>query len=525
MDVLIVGAGPVGLALAAECRKYGVSFRIVDQNPGPSAYSKALAVWSATIEHLAAIDMAERFLEAGRTVRGVIFEDNGKKIAQVNLSEDLDTLYPNPFILPQSETEKLLVEHLLEKGVTVERNTQCMDIRPSAEGVEADLQGADGGQETVRAKWLAGCDGARSVVRRKLPVEFQGVTEKMGFILADAKADGDLPADRMVISSGPGGNVMIFPVKPGIWRIFALREKYDDKSQPTLEEIQQHVDGSGLGRIRFHDAEWLSHFAVNERVASRNRVGRVFLLGDASHIHSPAGGQGMNTGLQDAFNLGWKLKLLSSGRGDWERIAESYFEERHPVAQMVVKETTKLLHFGVESHAFVRAAKRLILPLVTQLETTQRTASFHLSELGISYAQSAMIEADSKVLRRSGDLRPGTRARNAEVFEEGRSLPLWREFLRPGFTLLIFAGSERAEAEKILQAVPGGLVNLAVVCREVGDMKFPGAKMFSDPGGKAHARYGIAESGWYWIRPDQFIGARGTFEERELLEGCFAKIT
>ena len=163
-------------------------------------------------------------------------------------------------------------------------------------------------------------------------MDFVGVTEDYGFILADAKVSNGLPEDSIVFSSGPHGAVIIFPVKPGVWRFFGLREHTDDRSQPTLEEIQRHVDKAGLSHLRLFDPEWLSYFGVNERVASRNRVGRIFLLGDASHIHSPAGGQGMNTGLQDAFNLGWKLKLLANGQGDAEAIAESYFAERHPVA-------------------------------------------------------------------------------------------------------------------------------------------------------------------------------------------------
>jgi 2-polyprenyl-6-methoxyphenol hydroxylase-like FAD-dependent oxidoreductase len=136
------------------------------------------------------------------------------------------------------------------------------------------------------------------------------------------------------------GAVLIFPIKPGVSRLFCLRTNLDDRSVPTLDEIQSHVDDAGLSHLRLSEPEWLSYFAVNERVASRNRVGRIFLLGDASHFHSPAGGQGMNTGMQDAFNLGWKLKMLTSGRGDEESIAESYFEERHPVAEKVVRDTS-----------------------------------------------------------------------------------------------------------------------------------------------------------------------------------------
>ena len=357
-DVLIVGAGPVGLTLAAECCRHGVFFRIVDQAPGPSTHSKALAIWSGTMEGLSAVGVVESFLAAARPIRRMVFADGGKKIAEIPLAEGLDTLWPTPVILPQSETERLLLGVLDNQGVSVTRNAECVEVQTTLEGVICKLKHTDGTTETIEAGWLAGCDGARSFVRRTLPVNFPGVTEEISFILADAKADGELHSDSILSSAGAGAIVLIFPVARDIWRIFAFRENPSDRSQPTLEEIQRQLDSSGLERIRLYDPTWLAYFAVNERVVSRNRVGRVFLLGDAAHIHSPAGGQGMKTGMQDAFNLGWKLKLLVENLGDTEAIAESYFAERHPVAEKVVRNTSRMLHFGTANNAALRTIKR-----------------------------------------------------------------------------------------------------------------------------------------------------------------------
>jgi 2-polyprenyl-6-methoxyphenol hydroxylase-like FAD-dependent oxidoreductase len=230
-------------------------------------------------------------------------------------------------------------------------------VRLGTNHVECDLRKPDGTIETVQSEWLAACDGARSIARHRLAVEFAGVTEELAFILADAKATIAPPDDTILLSTGPRGAVMMFPIRSGIKRFFVLRTNVDDRSLPTLDEIQTQVDNAGLSNLRLSEPEWLSYFAVNERVATRNRIGRVFLLGDASHIHSPAGGHGMNTGMQDAFNLGWKLKLLTNGRGDRDSIAESYFEERHPVAKMVVQQTSRLLHFGLMSQPVMRMAK------------------------------------------------------------------------------------------------------------------------------------------------------------------------
>jgi 2-polyprenyl-6-methoxyphenol hydroxylase-like FAD-dependent oxidoreductase len=529
-QVLIVGAGPVGLTLAVECRRHGVSFRIIDKTPGQSAYSKALAIWSGTLEHLAAAGLAETFLEASRPIRKMMMQDMGRLIAEIPFEEGLDSLYASPRILPQSHTEQILLAHLQNHGVEVERNVECVAVRPEAAGVTCDLQRPDGGVETITVGWLAGCDGARSIARHSLPVDFAGVTENNGFILADAKVSDGLPDDSIVFSSGPHGAVIIFPIKPGVWRFFGLRVHTDDRSQPTLEEIQRHVDEAGLSHLRLFDPEWLSYFGVNERVASRNRVGRIFLLGDAAHIHSPAGGQGMNTGLQDAFNLGWKLKLLASGLGDAEVIAESYFAERHPVALKVVHETSRLLHFAIISNPVVRAAKKVILPFVSELEAFKKGASFQLSGLGISYSPGPLVENDSRAVSRHGGFPPGSLARHAEVRKTGSPVSLWRELLHPNHTLLLFSGpspSDKAITEisaSINEFRSASLRCLVIWQAEAAPAPWNEDETLLDPDGTAHSRYGLTELGWYLIRPDQYIAARGLQRELSLLRDYLRKI-
>jgi 2-polyprenyl-6-methoxyphenol hydroxylase-like FAD-dependent oxidoreductase len=529
-DVLIVGAGPVGLTLAAECRRHGVSFRIIDKAAGHSEHSKALVVWSGTLEHLAALGLAEDFLQAARPVRKMVMRDMGHLVAEIPFTEGLDSLYASPIVTPQSTTEQLLLTHLHKAGVEVERNIECVDLHSDADGVTCNLQGLNGTAETITVGWVAGCDGARSVARHKLQVDFAGVTEEAGFILADAKVANGTAADSIVLSTGPHGTVIIFPVKSGIWRFFALREHSDDRSQPTLEEVQRHVDNAGLSDLRLFDPEWLSYFAVNERVASRNRVGRIFLLGDASHIHSPAGGQGMNTGMQDAFNLGWKLKLLTSGRGDAESIAESYFAERHPVAEKVVRETSRLLHFGIMSQPVVRAAKKIILPIFAELEPFRKRASFELSGLGLSYAAGPLIERDSRVVSHHRALAPGSLARHAQVRKAGSQTSLWRELLHPGHTLLLFSGdspSEKTAGEistTIKEFAGASLRSLVIWQAEAQPSAWESEVLLLDPDGQAHSRYGLRQPGWYLVRPDQYIAARGLMSEIALLRNYLQKI-
>jgi 2-polyprenyl-6-methoxyphenol hydroxylase-like FAD-dependent oxidoreductase len=530
-DVIVIGAGPVGLTLAVECHRHGVSFRIVDKAPDHSLHSKALAIWSGTLEHLAAAGLAEDFLKAARPVRKMVLQDMGHLIAEIPLTEGLETLYGSPVIIPQSDTEQLLLAQLQKQGVAIERNVECVDLRQDADGVTCDLRRPDGTIETITVGWVAGCDGARSIARHKLPIDFIGLTEDSGFILVDAKVQNGLTDDSILLSSGPHGPMIIFPVKPGVWRFFGLREHSEDRSEPTLAEIQRHVDEAGLPHLRLFDPEWLSYFAVNERVASRNRVGRVFLLGDASHIHSPAGGQGMNTGMQDAFNLGWKLKLLTGGQGDAEAIAESYFAERHPIAEKVVKETSRLLHFGIRSNPFVREAKKVILPILSQLEPFKKRAAFELSGLGLSYLAGPLIEMDSPALSRHHRLAPGSLARPVSLNKAGASVSLWRELLHPGHSLLLFSGpspSERTAAS--ISARLAELQNPLVRCfviwyAEAAPSFWQNEPPLLDLRGEAHAQYSLREPGWYLIRPDQYIAARGLDSELSLLRNYLQKIS
>jgi 2-polyprenyl-6-methoxyphenol hydroxylase-like FAD-dependent oxidoreductase len=530
-DVLIVGAGPVGLTLAVECRRHGVSFRIIDKAPDHSTHSKALAIWSGTLEHLAAAGLVEDFLKASRPIRKMVIQDMGHLIAEIPITEGLESLYASPVIIPQSDTEQLLLAHLQKQGVQVERNIECADLMQDADGVKCDLRRPDGTTETIAAGWLAACDGARSIARHKLAVDFTGVTEDSGFILADAKLLNGPAEDSIILSSGPHGAVLIFPVKPGVWRFFGLREHSDDRSEPTLEEVQRHLDKAGLSHLRLSDPEWLSYFAVNERVASRNRVGRIFLLGDASHIHSPAGGQGMNTGMQDAFNLGWKLKLLASGQGNQETIAESYFAERHPVAEKVVHETSRLLHFGIMTNPVVRGAKKVILPVLSQLEPFKKRAAFELSGLGISYSPGPLIEKDSQAFSHHAAMAPGSLARHAPVTKEGLSASLWRELLHPCHGLLLFSGPSPSEkSAALISATIDEFQSPFVRCfviwhGGVAPSPWQHHSPLLDPHGEAHARYSLREPGWYLVRPDQYIAARGLDSELSLLKDYLQKIS
>ncbi|HUA78354.1 MAG TPA: FAD-dependent monooxygenase, partial [Acetobacteraceae bacterium] len=319
-QILIVGAGPTGLSLAITCHRFGVPVRLIDRAPQASEVSKALAVWSGSMEALAAMRVMPGFLAEGVRLRAVSAGPRGRARVSIPIGAGIDSPYPIPLLLPQSRTERLLGTRLAELGGTIERGVALAGLHQNENGITASLRHANGQEETVRPRFLVGCDGARSTVRQALGLSFEGYAEPGTFLLADARIEGrPLDPASIYIWWGSEGTVALFPVEDGVWRIIAARRgnvSGDDGAPASLPEIQAALDRNGPGGLSLHDPGWLSTFRINERQASAYRIGRCFLAGDAAHIHSPAGGQGMNTGIQDAVNLGWKLAYALHGIGN-----------------------------------------------------------------------------------------------------------------------------------------------------------------------------------------------------------------
>jgi len=534
--VLIVGAGPVGLTLAIECCRHGVPVRIVDHNAAHSTQSKALAIWSGTLECFGAMGVVDEFLKVARPIRELIFADRGKILNKIPSNRGIDSIYPSPVILPQSHTEEILERHLASLGVKVERETTLKSFSQNDACVTIELEHADGSCETTNVSYLAGCDGARSAVRHGLKLDFLGETEQLNFVLIDAKVEGGLQEDAVFINWDEDYTIAFFPVKAGVFRMFTQRKDLNDQSTPTLEEMQGYLDKTGLGHLRFYNEEWLSHFSINERVASRNYVGRVFLVGDACHIHSPAGGQGMNTGIQDAFNLGWKFKWMLQGNSDPNMIAETYFQERYPIAEALVEETTKLLHVGITNSKLARFAKDIIVGIFLHAPPLQELLAGKFSEMNIHYPESELIEHDSLSVDKR-KYQAGWRVYNSPVVEEitGKEVALWKNFLRTEHTLLLFSGQHLSDErrslmeellthEEILKLAPQPLA----VWHGLIPVSPIEATHFLDPEGKAHQHFGVTSASWMLIRPDLYVAARGFIDEedrlweyvRKLKKGC-----
>lgn len=389
--VLIIGAGPVGMTMAAELKRYGVSVRIIDKAPARTDKSKALVVWSRTLELLDRSGGADPFIEAGFKTLAVNFIAHDKTIGRISM-ETIQSPYPFALMLPQSETERLLDERLNALGVTVERLVELMSFAPGPDGVEAVLRHADGRQENVSTPWLLGCDGAHSAVRHGLAATFSGETMKSDFILADIHATGYPFTDTEAsVYWHRDGVFVVFPISPGRYRIIAdlPLSPGDHPPDPTLEQVQVIVDRRGSSRMRIHDPLWLAGFRINGRKVSDYRHGRVFLSGDAAHVHSPAGGQGMNTGMQDAFNLSWKLALVIRGPCG-EQLLDSYSPERSGVGDEVLKNAARLTEIGTLHNPVAQTIRNIVGHAMLGLAPVQHAVAANMSEVTIGYPKSPL---------------------------------------------------------------------------------------------------------------------------------------
>ncbi|HEY6476995.1 MAG TPA: FAD-dependent monooxygenase, partial [Polyangia bacterium] len=342
-DVLIVGAGPTGLVLAYLLTRMGVRVRIVDQANGPGETSRALVVQARTLELYRQLGFAASVVEAGVEVTAVNLWARGRKAAHVAFGDlgAIDSPFPFAVIFPQDEHERFLIDRLAALGVQVERRARLTDFREDAEGLVAQIDGS-----ACRALFLAGCDGARSTVRDKLALGFPGGTYEHLFYVADVDAGGPLVDGELHVSFDESDFAALFPLAgAGHARLIGTirseqesagdRLGWDDVSPRLLAEL----------RVDVHRVNWFSTYRVHHRVADRFRRGRAFLLGDAAHIHSPVGGQGMNTGIGDAVNLAWKLAATVRGLGPLS-LLDSYEPERIAFARRLVATTDRVFELA-----------------------------------------------------------------------------------------------------------------------------------------------------------------------------------
>lgn len=350
IDVLIVGAGPTGLTLAAQLQRYGLRFRIIDKLVDRGRESRALAVQARSLEILQQIGCADALVARGNTTARVMIHFDDRALVEVPLGDvdASDTRFPFILFVSQAETEAVLIHHLHSTGVVIERGVELLGAEASGSDRVCVLRHSDGRDERILSKYVVGCDGAHSTVRKLAGIPFEGDAYPQDFLLGDLEVDG--PLDRHSINAFPRGPglAIFFPLgEPRSWRVIAMAV---DQRKPTWEEVpavatlselQSIVDAATGGSLRLRDPAWITRFRLHHRQTQHYRAGSLFLAGDAAHIHSPVGAQGMNTGIQDAWNLGWKLALVVQGIARTD-LLDSYEAERWPVGRFLLRVTDRL---------------------------------------------------------------------------------------------------------------------------------------------------------------------------------------
>jgi 2-polyprenyl-6-methoxyphenol hydroxylase-like FAD-dependent oxidoreductase len=372
-DVLVVGAGPTGLTLAASLVARGVRTTVVDRQAAMAHTSRAGAVNARTLEVLEDLDVSRRLVKEGVVAPRFTIRDRGRTLMQLNFG-GLATDYPYTLLVPQNITEKLLLDRLIELGGTVLRPKALTIIKQDSDGVTATFD--DG--TTIRARYAVGADGIHSVVREQAGIGFQGGAYEESFVLADVRMSGDVPVDEVILFWATAGLTVVAPLPDGSYRIVAPVS--DAPESPSVELIQQLLDtrGSGAGRMVVTDVIWGSRFRIHHRVADTYRAGRLLLSGDAAHVHSPAGGQGMNLGIQDSVALADALARVLAGEPD--TVLDDYSEARRPIAQQVVEMTDRLTRLATLPRA-ARPFRNVFIGMAGRVPSVRRALAMRLSGL------------------------------------------------------------------------------------------------------------------------------------------------
>jgi 2-polyprenyl-6-methoxyphenol hydroxylase-like FAD-dependent oxidoreductase len=391
-EVLIAGAGPVGLTVAAELARYGVAVRVIDKAAQRTESSKALVVWSRTLELLDRAGCGDTLVAAGMQVTAANIVAGGKTIGRIELG-GINTPHPYALMLPQSETERLLEEYLNKLGVRVERGVELASFVDGPDGVASILHHSNGSEEKTKSLWLIGCDGAHSTVRHGLRKVFTGDTQPSSWILGDVRLDGLPDSGEIEIGWHADGVLIVLPITRERYRVIAdVGPSQTDKSrsEPSLSELQEVLDRRGRGGVTASDPQWLGAFHINERKVADYRAGHVFLAGDAAHVHSPAGGQGMNTGMQDAFNLAWKLALVCRGICAEEPLLGSYSDERSAVGEQVLKYAGRITSLAILRGEVKQSIRNHLASLVFGFGPARNLRADAITEISIEYPDSPL---------------------------------------------------------------------------------------------------------------------------------------
>ena len=442
-DVVIIGAGPTGLSLACQLVRYGIRFVIIEKNEGVTPYSKALGVHARTLEIYEQIGLAQKAIERGAIAGKVRLLAGGEVRGEMDLSNIGEGLSPYPFVLmlEQSKTERLLYEYLQSRRKEVLWKTELESFSQTGANVTARVKTADGASQIIEAKYLAACDGAKSPVRHALGLKFEGSTFERMFYVADARVDWKFSHDALHVCLSKDSFVIFFPLKgEKRYRIVGTfpEEFAKDEGDVLYEEIEGRIKQEAKLELDIHDTEWFSTYKVHTRHVSKFSAGRCFLAGDAAHIHSPVGAQGMNTGIQDGYNLAWKMALVVQGKAD-EKLLATYNEERLENAKNLLQTTDRMFQIAAGSEWFLAFLRTNVVPSVAKyilsLDTVKRFIFPLMSQIGINYRHSSLSRhvGDENFNVKAGDRMP-------YFVVDGKSI--YDRLHQPKFHWLVFSDAQ-----------------------------------------------------------------------------------
>jgi len=495
-EVLIAGAGPTGLVLALWLTAMGVKVRLIDKAAAPGTTSRALAVQARTLELYRQLDLTAALLEHGQKVPGINLWVHAKKAARVPFDSIADGLTPyGPFVFPQDQHERLLIERLAARGVSVERQTELVRFYQIADTITATLRGANGQEETCEAAYLAGCDGARSIVRQGIGTGFPGGTYEQLFYVADINAGGPALDGELHVDLEDADFLAVFPMKgAGRARLIGTVRGERAARPDTLSFEAVSARAIQNMKVQVQTVNWFSTYRVHHRVTDHFRQGRIFLLGDAAHIHSPAGGQGMNTGIGDAINLAWKLKSVLAGTAT-ERLLDTYESERRAFARKLVATTDRGFTLATAAGPTAKLVRTRIMPWVVpalfKLKAAREFMFGAVSQISIAYRDSTLSAGTVSALQ-GGDRLPWAKSANRDNFDTLATTD-WQ--LHVYGTLSASLGAWCASRFA---------VHAFAWCEEC-------------------RRAGFVRDAMYLIRPDGYIGLAARRQDPELIERYLAQ--
>jgi 2-polyprenyl-6-methoxyphenol hydroxylase-like FAD-dependent oxidoreductase len=520
--VLIVGAGPSGLMMAAQLLRYGIQPLIIDSKQGPTNHSQALAVQARSLEIYRQMGLIDKVLADGKPSQGLTINMDGRQKAALSLHNigEGQTPFPYLFVYEQSKNERLLLDYLTLNCCPVYWNTSLISLQQNPRGAEAKISNSDG-EQTIKCDWVIGADGAHSVVRKQLAIPFKGDAYPHIFFLADAKLNADfLTGDQIQIYIGKNGGFAGFFAMTAdkTYRVIGnLPLEFENKENLEVEEILPFLENITKAPLKIEHTNWFTTYKISHRMAERFRDQQCFLIGDAAHIHSPAGGQGMNTGLQDAYNLAWKLAGVINGNIK-TTILDSYADERMPVARTLINTTDKAFNIALSSKWYALFFKKYMLfKIITaawKSEKIKPKIFQAVSQIGISYRHSKL----NLHLTNAEKIKAGDRLPYLEIYDEKKQVEtdLHEWCSKPGFTLIILGKFD----EMLLFNIAKWITN-----------RYPGMLNFYylPPSGKNLAVFDAFETDPHRekaiiVRPDMYIGYMNDLVSIALLDNYLLNV-